>query len=86
MATDCKGSGCKFTETLAQIVSTSLKVPIRAGAPPPRYPGDKPVDGSDEDTVDIGIGWDIVEIVFAVADITFGSLQTVLGEATKAIL
>ena len=36
--------------------------------------------------VDIGIGCEIEEIVLAVADITFGSLQTVLGEATRAIL
>ena len=35
---------------------------------------------------EIGMGCEIEEIVLAVADITFGSLQTVLGEATRAIL
>ena len=44
-----EGSGCKFPETLTQTVLTSLIVPILAGAPPPGYPGDKPVDGSDDD-------------------------------------
>ena len=46
-----EGTGCKFQETLIQIISTSLKVPILAGAPPPGYPGEKPVDGSDDDIV-----------------------------------
>ena len=27
------------------------EVPILAGAPPPGYPGEKPVDGSDDDMV-----------------------------------
>ena len=44
-----EGSGCKFPETLTQRISTSLKVPILAGAPPPAYPGDKPVDGTHDD-------------------------------------
>ena len=44
-----EGNGCKFPETVTQTVSTSLRVPILAGAPPPGYPGDKPVDGSDDD-------------------------------------
>ena len=30
-----EGSGCKFPETLTQRVSTSLRVPILAGTPPP---------------------------------------------------
>ena len=34
---------------MTQRVSTSLRVPIIAGAPPPGYPGEKPVDGSDDD-------------------------------------
>ena len=46
-----EGSGCKFPETLTQTISTSLKVPILAGAPPPGYPGEKPVNGSDDDIV-----------------------------------
>ena len=45
------GSGCKFQETFIQTISTSLKVPILAGVPPPGYPGEKPVDGSDDDIV-----------------------------------
>ena len=44
-----EGSGCTFPETLTQTVSTTLKVPIIAGAPPPAHPGEKPVDGSDDD-------------------------------------
>merc|ERR1711917_213232 len=40
-----EGSGCKFPETLTQRIVTNLKVPILAGAPPPRYPGDEPDDG-----------------------------------------
>ena len=44
-----EGSGCKFPETLMQTVSTGLRVPIIAGAPPPADPGEKPVDGSDDD-------------------------------------
>ena len=43
------GSGCRFPETLTQTVSTSLRVPILAEAPPPGYPGDKPVNGSYDD-------------------------------------
>ena len=43
------GSGCNSPESLTQTVTTSLRVPILAGAPPPQYPGDKPVDGSDDD-------------------------------------
>ena len=46
-----EGRGCKFSETLIQTISTSLKVPILAGVPPPGYPGEKPVDGSDDDIV-----------------------------------
>ena len=45
------GSGCKFQKTLIQTISTSLKVPILAGAPPPGFPGEKPVDGSYDDIV-----------------------------------
>ena len=44
-----EGSGCKFPESLTQTIATNLKVPILAGAPPPRYPGDKPDDGCDDD-------------------------------------
>ena len=44
-----EGNGCTFPETLTQTVSTTLKVPIIAGAPPPAHPGEKPVDGSDDD-------------------------------------
>ena len=36
---------------MIQTISTSLKVPILAGVPPPGYPGEKPVDGSDDDIV-----------------------------------
>ena len=46
-----EGTGCKFQDTLIQTISTSLKVPILAGAPPPGYPGEKPVDGSVDDIV-----------------------------------
>ena len=44
-----EGSGCKLPESLMQTISTSLRIPILAGAPPPKYPGEKPVDGSNED-------------------------------------
>ena len=43
-----EGSGCKIPESLMQTISTCLRIPILAGAPPPGYPGDKPVDGSTE--------------------------------------
>ena len=46
-----EGSGCKFPDTFTQTISTCLRVPILAGAPPPAYPGEKPVDGSDDDIV-----------------------------------
>ena len=44
-----EGIGCKLPESLMQTISTSLRIPILAGAPPPKYPGEKPVDGSNED-------------------------------------
>ena len=46
-----EGSGCNFPETLTQTISTNLKVPIFAGAPPPGYPGDRPEDGTDDDDI-----------------------------------
>ena len=45
------GGHCKIPETLTQTISTSLRVPILAGTPPPGYPEDKPVDGTDDDIV-----------------------------------
>ena len=42
-------TGCKIPETLTQTISTSLRVPVLAGALPPGYPGEKPVNGSEED-------------------------------------
>ena len=44
-----EGSGCNFPESLMQTVSTNLKVPILAGAPPPSYPGDKPMNVSEDE-------------------------------------
>ena len=44
-----EGSGCDFPESLMQRVSTNLRVPILAGAPPPGYPGDKPVDATEDE-------------------------------------
>ena len=36
-------------ETLTQTIAKNLKVPILTGAPPLRYPGDKPEDSFDDD-------------------------------------
>ena len=44
-----EGSGCDFPESLMQRVTTSLRVPILAGAPPPGYPGQKPVNATEEE-------------------------------------
>ena len=35
---------------------------------------------------EMGMGWAMEEMVLAVADMTFGSLQTVEGEATRAMM
>ena len=43
-----EGSGCDFPESLMQRVTTNLRVPILAGAPPPGFPGIKP-DNTTED-------------------------------------
>ena len=35
---------------------------------------------------EMGMGWEMEDMVLAVADMTLGSLQTVLGDATKAMM
>jgi len=39
----------QIAETLIQTISTSLRIQIRAVAPPPGYPGEKPMNGYDDD-------------------------------------